>query len=366
MRHACLRKRRVAARSTRMFPGRSGARRSPLHAVARIAIAAGLFLGLASAGCDSHEDEPRPWRRPRVTVMAAVRREVTDWDEFTGRFASTERVELRTRVGGHLDSIHFLGGQVVRRGDLLFRIDPRPFAAAATEGEARLTSARSQLTLAQQEYDRARNLRQYRAASDENVEQRVQALDAARAQVVQLEAALRGPAGLGVTEVPRPSRAGSGATRSAWATLSRGRRERGHPAATLSTMDPIDFVFETIRPPGSAISAWRKRRPALLARGGDNPVQLAWPTKPGSRTLARRLRRQRGQRRHRHRPPARPPRQPARPVFPAASRGSPWSPAPLPGLLVPTRRWRPTSPPRALRPGARATRSRRARSGSVP
>ena len=95
---------------------------------------------------------------PRVAVMPPVRREITDWDEFTGRFASTERVELRARVGGHLDAIGFADGQVVRRGDLLFRIDPRPFAAAVAEAEARLTAARSQLTLAQQEYDRAKNL----------------------------------------------------------------------------------------------------------------------------------------------------------------------------------------------------------------
>ena len=63
---------------------------------------------------------------PQVTVMPAVRREITDWDEFTGRFVSTERVELRARISGYLDAVSFADGQVVQRGDLLFRIDPRP------------------------------------------------------------------------------------------------------------------------------------------------------------------------------------------------------------------------------------------------
>lgn len=177
----------------------------PRTVLARVATAAGLCLGLSCATCDSHEEEAAPMAPPRVVVMSPVRREITDWDEFTGRFASAERVELRARVGGHLDSIGFADGQVVRRGDLLFRIDPRPFAAATAEAEARLTGARSQLTLAQQEHDRSKNLRQYRAASDENVEQRAQALDAAKAQLVQLEAALdRARLDLEFTQVRAP------------------------------------------------------------------------------------------------------------------------------------------------------------------
>src|SRR3954462_8525408 len=155
----------------------------------RLALA--LVLPLVLAGCDSHEEEAPPMAPPSVSVAKAVRRDVTDWDEFTGRFVSTERVELRARVSGYLDSISFAAGQVVKRGDMLFRIDPRPFVAAVTEAEARLTGARSQATLAQQEYDRAKSLLQYRAASEANLEQRVQAVENTKAQVVQAEAALQ-------------------------------------------------------------------------------------------------------------------------------------------------------------------------------
>src|SRR5215210_2625619 len=269
------------------LPGcfRVGAARGgrPCTAVARIAIAAGLCLGLASAGCDSHEDEAAPMAPPRVTVMPPVRREVTDWDEFTGRFASTERVELRTRVGGHLDSIHFLGGQVVRRGDLLFRIDPRPFAAAATEAEARLTSARSQLTLAQQEYDRARNLRQYRAASDENVEERVQAFDAARAQVVQLEAALaRARLDLGFTEVRAPITGRIGRHQVSVGNLvAGGDASAATLLATIVTMDPIDFVFDIDQAAGLRYLRLAESGGRPSSREVANPVQLALADETG-------------------------------------------------------------------------------------
>ena len=175
--------RKVQASQATVTP-RAG-RRLPVPRAGRLPLAAALVLvfALAGTGCDSHEEEAPAMPPPAVSVLQPTRREVTDWDEFTGRFVSTERVELRARVSGYLDSISFADGQVVHRGDMLFRIDPRPFVAAVAEAEARLTGIRSQVTLAQQEYDRARNLLQYRAGSEANLEQRVQALENSRAQV---------------------------------------------------------------------------------------------------------------------------------------------------------------------------------------
>ena len=156
----------------------SAARSDPVRAarprilLARLATAFALSLELACTGCDSHEEAATPMAPPQVTVMPAVRREITDWDEFTGRFVSSERVELRARISGYLDAVSFADGQVVRRGDLLFRIDPRPLGAAVAEVQARLVGVRSQLTLAERELDRTKNLLQYRAASEANLEQR--------------------------------------------------------------------------------------------------------------------------------------------------------------------------------------------------
>ena len=187
------------------------------------------------------------------------------------------------RVGGHLDLIQFVGGQVVRRGDLLFRIDPRPFTAAATEAEARLTSARSQLTLAHQEYDRARNLRQYRAASDENVEQRAQALEAARAQVVQLEAALaRARLDLEFTEVRAPITGRIGRHQVSVGNLvAGGDASAATLLATIVTMDPIDFVFDIDQASGLRYLRLAESGGRPSSREVANPVQLGLPDEAG-------------------------------------------------------------------------------------
>jgi RND family efflux transporter MFP subunit len=236
-------------------------------------------LGIVAlcAACDAPEAEEAPMTPPNITVVQPLKREVTDWDEFTGRFISAERVELRARVSGYLDAVTFTDGQVVRRGDLLFRIDPRPFLAALQEAEARLAGAKSTLTLAERELERARSLLQARAASEANLEQRVQALDAARAQLAQAEA-LRQRARLDLefTEVRAPL-----AGRIGRHLISPGNLVSGGEASTATllgtivTIDPIDFTFDL-----DQASALRYVRLAASgsrpsSREVENPVQLA-------------------------------------------------------------------------------------------
>jgi RND family efflux transporter MFP subunit len=215
--------------------------------------------------------------------MHPVRREVTDWDEFTGRFVSTERVELRARVGGYLDSVEFTAGQVVRRGDLLFRIDPRPFATAVADAEARLGGARSQLTLAEREFERTRDLVQYRAASQENVEQRAQALEAARAGLQQSEAALRrARLDLEFTGIRAPVTGRIG-----WRLVSPGNLVAGGDAttatllATIVTMDPIDVVFDIDQAAALRYMRLAESGGRPSSREGANPVQLALADEAG-------------------------------------------------------------------------------------
>jgi RND family efflux transporter MFP subunit len=246
--------------------------------------AAALFFAAACAGCDSHEEAAAPMMGPpTVVVMHPVRQEITDWDEFTGRFVSTERVDLRARVSGHLDSVHFMDGQVVRHGDMLFRIDPRPFAAAVAEAEARLAGARSQLTFADREFDRTKNLLTYRAASVANVEQREQALEAARALVAQSDAALaRARLDLEFTEVRAPVTGRIGRHLVSPGNLvSGGEASTATLLATIVIMDPIDVSFD--------IDQAAALRYVRLAEGGGrpssrdvaNPVQLALADEAG-------------------------------------------------------------------------------------
>ncbi|MDO9711871.1 efflux RND transporter periplasmic adaptor subunit [Paracraurococcus lichenis] len=250
--------------------------RARMHLARRLAVSA-LSLALICAGCDSHEEDASPMAPPQVTVMPPVRQEITDWDEFTGRFVSTERIELRARVSGYLDAIAFADGQVVRRGDMLFRIDPRPFEAAVAEAEARLVGLRSQVTLAEREFDRAKNLLQYRAASEANLEQRNQALEAARAQVAQGEATLqRARLDLEFTRIRAPVTGRIGRHLVSPGNLvSGGEASTATLLATIVTMDPIDVVFDIDQAAALRYVRLAESGGRPSSRDAANPVQLA-------------------------------------------------------------------------------------------
>src|SRR5262245_5799458 len=97
-----------------------------------LSMVAVLAASALAAGCDSPGATPQqqqkgPTALPAVTVSTPLRREVVEWDEYTGRFDSMETVDIRARVSGYLIEVHFKDGQMVKQGDLLFVIDPRPF-----------------------------------------------------------------------------------------------------------------------------------------------------------------------------------------------------------------------------------------------
>lgn len=102
--------------------------------------AAALTIGtaLAVALGNPAVAQAQPAAPPAVTVSPPLKRQVVEWDEFTGQFAAVEHVELRARVSGYLQSATFEEGQMVSRGDVLFVIDPRPFEAAAAQARAQL------------------------------------------------------------------------------------------------------------------------------------------------------------------------------------------------------------------------------------
>ena len=95
---------------------------------------------------------------PQVVVAAPLQREVTEWDEYIGRFEASRSVEVRPRVSGQITGVHFTDGQFVRAGQPLFTIDPRPYRASLAEAQARVASASSALALARSELARAERL----------------------------------------------------------------------------------------------------------------------------------------------------------------------------------------------------------------
>lgn len=122
---------------------------------------------------------------PVLTVAAPIARDVTLWDEYIGRFEASKAVEVRPRVSGAITGIHFTDGQIVRQGQPLFTIDPRPYRAALAEARAAAASARSDLALARLELDRAGRLVEIEAVSQSEI-------DRLRARVNAANAALAG------------------------------------------------------------------------------------------------------------------------------------------------------------------------------
>jgi multidrug efflux system membrane fusion protein len=156
----------------------------------RCAVRSVLFAILvAASGCSGPPPQPQ-MPPPSVEAMQPLRREVVDWDEYTARLEAVESVEIRPRVSGYLLSIRFQDGSAVRKGDLLFVIDPRPYEAALRRSEADLAAARSRHLLAQKNFARSADLIRSHAISQEEADIRESAVRQAAAQVSQAEAAV--------------------------------------------------------------------------------------------------------------------------------------------------------------------------------
>ena len=151
-----------------------------------------LLIACALSGCGEKPQQPAAAAPPPpVTVATPVKRTVTDWDDFTGRFQAVEEVQVRARVGGAVTNVEFRDGAIVRAGDLLYVIDARPFEAVAEQANGQLSDARAKGELARRELDRALALNQSQTVSDSVVDQRRQALQAAKAAEMQAEGALK-------------------------------------------------------------------------------------------------------------------------------------------------------------------------------
>jgi multidrug efflux system membrane fusion protein len=127
---------------------------------------------------------------PQVTVAQVVSKPVTEFDEFTGRFEAIERVEVRPRVSGYISSVNFTEGSEVKKGDVLFIIDQRPYAAELKHAQASLAQAKSALALAKSEKLRATNLLAQHAISQEEFDTRSSGDEQAEASVQVADAAL--------------------------------------------------------------------------------------------------------------------------------------------------------------------------------
>ena len=160
--------------------------------VALALLAAGLgwwmLKGGQSDGAQQAMAAPPP---PQVTVATPLLKDIVEWNEYTGQFQAVEEVEIRSRVSGYLDKIHFNDGQIVEAGDLLFSIDPRPFEIAVSSAKAQLSEAKARLDLANAQLARAQQLRKGDNVSAAVYDERYQEMRAAAASVEVAQSALR-------------------------------------------------------------------------------------------------------------------------------------------------------------------------------
>ena len=163
------------------------------------------LAALILAACARNEAAEAPAAAPPVQVSKVVSKQITEFDEFTGRFEAVERVELRPRVSGYVASTNFQQGREVKKGDILFVIDARPYQATLKQAQANLARARTQLTLAASEQSRAVKLLEKRAISQEEFDARTSGNEQAAASLQVAEAAVESAAlDLSFTEVRAP------------------------------------------------------------------------------------------------------------------------------------------------------------------
>lgn len=202
-----------------------------------------LVLTAFALGCSSKPPAAPP--PPAVTVAEVPEREITEWDEFTGRLEAVDAVEIRPRVSGYIRRVTFAEGKEVRKGEVLFEIDPRPYQADLARAEAELERARSAAALAASEVQRAGKLVDVQAISREEYDTRTSAEAQGGAMVRGAEAAvLTARLNQDWTRVRSPI-----AGRVSKAEVTAGNLvQAGPPDATLLTtvvsMDPIYAYFE--------------------------------------------------------------------------------------------------------------------------
>lgn len=207
-------------------------------------VAASALMAAVLYGCSSKSEAQAP-PAPAVTVATPLVQEVQDWDEFTGRFEATQSVEVRARVGGYVSGVHFRDGDYVRRGQLLFTLDPRPAQAALAAARAQLSQAQAQLTLARAEFERAETLLASQAISQAEADTRKGALQTAEAAIAAANANVRArQLDLEFTRVTAPISGVVSYRRVDPGNVVAGGTDQAQILTTVVSTNPIHFVFD--------------------------------------------------------------------------------------------------------------------------
>ncbi|MEX5683505.1 efflux RND transporter periplasmic adaptor subunit [Pseudomonas silesiensis] len=230
-----------------------------------------LALLAALTGCGP-SDASSIVAAPSVTVSQPVKSVITDWDSFTGRFEATDSVEVRSRVSGYLEKVAFQDGAIVKKGDLLFVIDSRSFQAAVVQAQGKLSQVRSQLALAEQEFARANVLIESKTIARSLYDQRLQARQAAQAEVLSAEGALSAAKlDLEFTRITAPMSGRISRKLISEGNLVNGGNSSATLLTTIVSIDPIDIYFDIDE------QSYLKYRRQANSAANQSQVRIALP-----------------------------------------------------------------------------------------
>src|SRR5882724_918271 len=210
----------------------------------RLFIVAALFASLL-AGCDNKSGAGAAPPPPPVTVSKPLQKSITEWDEYTGRFVPVATVEVRARVSGFIQSLHFKDGQTVKQGDLLFVVDQRPFQIAVEQAKADLERGRAKYDIATADVDRATPLVRNQTLTEREFDTRRSTQRDAAGQVGSAEAALKqAQLNLEWSEVRAPIAGRISDRRVDAGNLITGGQTGATLLTSIVTLDPIHFIFD--------------------------------------------------------------------------------------------------------------------------
>ncbi len=248
-----------------------------LTAIASITLAT---LSVACGTDTAAQQAPPP--PPEVTVAHVLARDVTEWDEFTGRLQAVDTVDVRPRVSGYVAAVRFDEGAIVRRGDLLFQIDPRPFQAEVDRLRAELARAQATAQRAESELRRAERLKAENAIASEEHDRRAAFAQESTAQTAAVEAALRAAElNLEFTQVTSPINGRVGR-----AIVTEGNLVSSGPGeATLLTtvvsLDPVYAYFDADEQIFLKYTTGRGGDPRSRKAASEIPIRMALSNEEG-------------------------------------------------------------------------------------
>lgn len=206
---------------------------------------AGILATQLLTGCDNKPAASSGPGLPAVTVSRPVQQKITEWDEYTGRFVAVKTVEIRARVSGFIDSIHFKDGQIVKQGDLLFIIDPRPYRLAVEQATADRDRTRAKLAIARSDVERATPLLRSQSVTEREFDTRKSTQEDASAAVMSADAAMKqAQLNLEWTEVRAPIAGRISDRRVDAGNLIAGGQSGATLLTSIVSIDPIHFVFD--------------------------------------------------------------------------------------------------------------------------